>query len=281
MPLSDGTIQKLNASMVDSGANFLVGAATNPFSEGFNQQSAGAMSMVGGAIGMASGAANIVGSGIQDAALTTTIAAEGLQQISQQITEVVAQATVKLMMIPMDKFTEAMNKEITECTFKPKEIIDKLTKGAEEFQKGVAEEVEKQSKEKLQNNATSKFQEISYNTTKWMQKAQEQLNTIASYTAKGPEWMQKKVDECSYLITTQVQGSINKVVEDFDKVKNTWAENAGKAAAKKVVVPINNKLVAAQKKIMDKIEETKTKAMGKAKAGVAQAIMKLKGLLGG
>lgn len=279
--LSASTVMQLQNSAIDSGANFLIGAATSPFDPNFDENKAGLMSVVGGAMGAASGAANIAGSAINTAALSANIVAEGIAYLSQNLTEYVAQATVKLMTIPMDKVTAASAKCIQESTFKPKDIIDKLTKGAEEFSKGVQEEMEKQQQLEIKNGATSKIKKVSKTVTDALTKAQKEMNAIASYVQKGPEWMDSQVQKYSYLVMTQVSGNVDKVVEDFDTIKNEWAESAGQAIAAKVVQPINAKLVDAQKKILEKIESAKQKAMITAKAAVAQAMMKIKGLLGG
>lgn len=272
---------QLNNSAVDAGANFLVGAATSPFDPNFSVQNAGAMSVVGGTVGVASGAANIVGSGIGDAALTANIVAAGMQNISNLVTSYIADATAKLATIPMDKFSEAMSEAVTSGTFKPADIVKKLSQGAEDFQKGVAEEMEKAQQEKIKTGASTKIQELSKKASDTLISAEKQLNSIASYTSKGPKWMESQIKKLSDLVIEQFSGNVDKTIKDFDTIKNDWAESAGKSAGQKIVNPINDKLVKAQKDILDKIDKNKNQAINKAKASIAQALMKVKGLLGG
>ena len=279
--LSGDTIMQLNNSAVDAGANFLVGAATSPFDPNFSVQNAGAMSVVGGTVGVASGAANIVGSGIGDAALTANIVAAGMQNISNLVTSYIADATAKLATIPMDKFSEAMSEAVTSGTFKPADIVKKLSQGAEDFQKGVAEEMEKAQQEKIKTGASTKIQELSKKASDTLISAEKQLNSIASYTSKGPKWMESQIKKLSDLVIEQFSGNVDKTIKDFDTIKNDWAESAGKSAGQKIVNPINDKLVKAQKDILDKIDKNKNQAINKAKASIAQALMKVKGLLGG
>ena len=281
MALSQETIMQLHNSALDCGANFLIGASTSPFDPNFSYKTAGIMSTIGGTIGVAASASNIVGSAINTAALSANIVAEGLQDLNTKLTEYVAKSTVKIMSIPMEKFGEAMQKEIKEKTLKVKDIIKQLTQGAEDFDNAYKKTLEENQNAEIKSKALLKVKEISYTVSAALVKAQKELTTIAYYVAKGPNWMQNQVDKYSYLVMQQVVGNVDKTVESFEETKDKWAETAGKTVGSKAVEPINAKLIETQKGIIEKVEIKKKEMMAKAGAAMAKAIMKIKGLLGG
>ena len=79
----------------------------------------------------------------------------------------------------------------------------------------------------------------------------------------------------------QTGGFLGSTVESFDKTKKDWAYSMADKAAKIALDKTKREMLAKMKIQLDKIEQAKQKAMNKAKAAVAQALMKIKGLLGG
>lgn len=282
--LSASTVMQLQNSMLDSGSNFLIGAATSPFSEGFNENQAGLMSVVGASVGTVAGAANIVGSAVNTAALSANIVAEGVAYLSQRITAYVAECTVKLMTLPTAYLAEVTQKKISEGMvgeLSMSYIMERLTKPAEETSDNKNKKAEKEKEEKVKKDMTEKVKDISYKATNAINKATKELNSIASYVQKGPKWMNDQVVKYSDLVMDQTGGFLGSTVEAFEKTKKDWAYSMADTAAKIVVNKSKLELIAKTKMTLDKIEAAKKKAMNAAKAAVAQALMKIKGLLGG
>lgn len=282
--LSASTIMQLQNSAIDSGANFLIGAATSPFDPNFNENKAGIMSVVGGAMGAVSGAANIAGSAINTAALSANIVAEGVAYLSQRITAYVAECTVKLMNLPTAYLAEVTQKKISEGMKEEltmSYIMKRLTKNAEDNAKEENKKNEKKSQNKVKTDITKKVKDISYAATNAINKATKELNSIASYVQKGPKWMNDQVIKYSDLVMDQTGGFLGSTVESFEKTKKDWAYSMADKAAKIALDESKRILLAKTKMTLDKIEAAKKKAMNAAKAAVAQAMMKIKGLLGG
>lgn len=271
--LSENTLSELQNNMVDQGASFLVGASS--------ESSTGIMSVVGNTAGAASGAANVVGSGIQNAALTASILTDGIAYLTSSMTEILAQATSKLVAIPADKITESFNAYFTSSIIEPKEFMKKLSMGIEKYQEEKDKKAEEDQNKDIENKATENTKNITKSVNDALTKAKDQLNSIAAYTSKGPEWMSKQVEKYSYMVISQVSGGLDKTIADFDKTKEEWAKSVGKNAAQKAAQPINNKTEKAQKKILEAADKQKFKLLAKAKSSVAKALMKIKGLLGG
>lgn len=282
--LSASTVMQLQNSMLDSGSNFLIGAATSPFSEGFNENQAGLMSVVGASIGTAAGAANIAGSALNTAALSTNIVAEGVAYLSQRITAYVAECTVKLMTLPTAYLAEVTQKKIAEgmkTELSMSYIMEKLTKDAEQRSKDANKKNDQKSQDKVKKDMTEKVKDISYKATYAINKATKELYSIASYVQKGPKWMNDQVVKYSDLVMDQTGGFLGSTVESFEKTKKDWAYSMADKAAKIALDESKRVLLAKTKMTLDKIEAAKKKAMNAAKAAVAQALMKIKGLLGG
>lgn len=282
--LSASTVMQLQNSMIDSGANFLIGAATSPFDPNFSENQAGVMSVVGGTIGVASSAANIAGSAINTAALSANIVAEGIAYLSQRITSYVAECTVKLLTLPTAYLAEVTKAKISEGMkeeLKMSNIMKRLTQDSEKNSEEKNKENEKESENKVKKDMTKKVKEISYKATTAINKATYQMNSIAAYVQKGPEWMSYQVTKYSDLVMEQTGGFLGSTVESFDKTKKDWAYSMADKAAKIALDKTKREMLAKMKIQLDKIEQAKQKAMNKAKAAVAQALMKIKGLLGG
>lgn len=282
--LSASTIMQLQNTAIDSGANFLIGAATSPFSPSFDANQAGAMSVVGGAIGVAAGAANIVGSGLNTALLSANIVSEGVTKLSEKLTAYVTECTVKLMDIPTAYFTYVTQEKIKEG-LKGKASMEQLMKmlnsDAEKEAEKANEESKKQSEEQTKQESANKVKKVTATVTQALTKATKELQTIASYVQQGPEWMSYQVEKYSDLIAYQTYGYLTAVVEAFDETKKDWAYSLADKTATIAVDDQFRMMVAKQKVNLEKIERTKQKTITKAKALVAKALMKIKGLLGG
>lgn len=271
--LSGNTLTELQTNAVDQGATFLVGASS--------ANSTGIMSIVGNTMGTTSGAANIVGSGIQNAALTASIVSDGLAYISSLLTEEISKATAKILTIPTEKINESFNTYFKSSIIEPKEFVKKLSMGIEKYNEEKAKEAEKHQNDDIQNKSTEKIKDVTKSINDALAKAKDQLNSIAAYTSKGPEWMSKQIEKYSYTILSQTTGNLNKVTEDFDKTKEEWAKSVGKITAQRAAQPINDKTEKAQKKLIEDAERQKFRLIAKAKSATETAIMKIKGLLGG
>jgi hypothetical protein len=279
--LTGDTLAKINTQAVDAGANFLVGSATSAFDPNFGVENAGVMTVASSALAVASGAANIVGSSIQTAEIAANIVAEGVAYLSSYLTEYISKTTVKLLTIPTAEIASYMAASVSELTLTAKDILKGLADFSEVTAESKTEEVATEETENMTKTAGQKVKEVAYTVTTVLKETSDKLNSIATYCANGSDWVEKQVDKYTNVVITQVTGKLDKTVEDFNEVKLKWAKSMGEKAAQKIVQPLNIKLQKAQKGILDKVNAVKKKAYNKAKALVAKAIMKIKGLLGG
>lgn len=280
--LDASCIADLHNSTIDTGANFLVGAATSSFDPSFSKESAGIMSVAGAAMNTASGATNIVGNTINTAGLSATIVAQGISYLSSSLTAYIATATVELLNMPYSYIGEVTASRMKEVIA---EAAKNAQKAATQNQEDEQQKKDDENKEKKQNETLKKAQDkvknASFVASNALNNAATTLNSIATYVSQGPDWMETQISTYTNKVMDGVYKFVGNTIESFNKEKHDFAYSVGYQAGEVAAKPAAQKTYKAAREAFTKIEQKKNQAIAKAKAATAQGIMKLKGLLGG
>ena len=281
--LGPDTFKTLSDQAINAGANFLSGQTTNAFNKAMSVSSVQSLTQLTTA---SIGAGFIIKESLNPEILkqlTTQLVNTAITTVSNATGEIAVKATNKLMQ-KIANMPQSINSYSIAYfnTYKTSlgEAFKDLLAGSETI---AAQETEKSENNKLKtflNETKDVLSNINKKITYYTEKVTPVVEMITTYVENGPDWIADKLNKEVNAAITDINSFADQQTETAEKNIDNFCKKTGEKNGKKMVENYNENLKKQAKKQQAKINTTKTKAIGAAKANMQQAILKVMALTG-
>ena len=271
--LSKKTIEELESVAIDAGTSFLSGKVTSTVFKATTTD----IGKTATTVGTAGLGAYEVGRGLYDdfsqngEEIITTLSQVLISKATEVLTKEVAKATTDYMIkhaqeitkFPQNVASYAMD-YFNANKISVSDVLKTLKEAGEKRLEEQNIKDEKKSLEDAKNKKQKDAKKLLDDVNKYVTKATSYISMVTSYIQNGPDWVVDQLDK-------QIESVVNQVKKNLDK---QWAEkdlpeyrerarNIGETQGKRLVNKYNKALSETQKRALEKIEQSKSKAMTK------------------
>lgn len=285
--LGNDKFEQLTNLALDSGAAFLSGKVTNVAFKATQTESGQQLT------GIAAGTVGIAAIGLEtinnSEEIITTLSQDIISESVKIVTREVGRETSQYLLNHAKQLTAFPKNVLSYATTyfmehkgeADKEALNSIIKSSEIRTKELNEQNKSNKQSEFINNIKTKSSEVIENVNQFVSYATTYMNMITSYLENGPDWVSNQVDK-------QIDGIVKNVRKNLDDQWNNKdlpayqekIESLGTSMGEEMVKKYLNSVTLAQKKAMELIEKTKSKALLKVLQAKATAASKIASLTG-
>lgn len=206
--------------------------------------------------------------------LATTIISKSIEIISKEITKLSTQYLAYHMQYATgfpNKVTSYALDYFNENKMSVGDVLKALNETAESRAEKIKNEDNKKNLSSFISNMNDKSSQFISKLNSWVDTGSSYISMVTSYIENGPEWVTNQLDKQIKSLLEDVNSAIDKQWQKDKEAYDSKAQSLGEKLGQEMTEKYNDALQKAQKKGIEKINKTKTKASLKLCSSKAKA----------